>query len=357
MHELLIPGRQLILQAAAADGAKGSGSRGRRATAYSLAAARYRGKIIPLRSLAANAVARDLIVPALYPDATEYRSEPLFDTGSHRARFDGRFRAEGREHLIEVKACTLVEHGVGMFPDAPSARALRHIETLAGAVDHGFVPHLLFVLAHPDAEYLVPNIHTDPAFATRLAELSSVLGIHAVSLSVGAEGRAQLADRAIPVGLDPVRLVTEDRGNYLALFRLDSARSVRIGSGKSSRSRELAAGYYVYAGSAHPGLRARMRRHGRGGTKRLRWHVDYLAAAADHREVFAIYTPRNLECDLAHDVAGAALAAGGHRIPRFGAGDCACPSHLAYFPEHPLASEEFVTTLFSYRHAPLRSML
>jgi len=59
--------------------------------------------------------------------------------------FEG-YRVMGRDHhvgtsridlllaeppyLLEVKSCTLVRHGIAMFPDAPTTRGARHVEEL-----------------------------------------------------------------------------------------------------------------------------------------------------------------------------------------------------------------------------------
>ena len=41
------------------------------------------------------------------------------------------WRQEGRKIFIEVKGVTLEEDGVCRFPDAPSERAVKHLEELA----------------------------------------------------------------------------------------------------------------------------------------------------------------------------------------------------------------------------------
>lgn len=94
------------------------------------------------------------------------------------------------------------------------------------------------------------------------------------------------------------------------------------------------AGWYVYVGSAHGpgGVDARLRRH-RSPRKALRWHVDYLRAAARWVEAWAAPLARDGECEWARRLAqlpGAQIPA-----PRFGASDCRCPGHLVHFPARP----------------------
>jgi sugar fermentation stimulation protein A len=95
---------------------------------------------------------------------------------------------------------------------------------------------------------------------------------------------------------------------------------------------ELRAGWYVYIGSALGGLGARLRRHARRG-KPIHWHVDALREVAELVAVAVRVGPERLECAVAAAVAG--LPAAALAVPRFGASDCRCVSHLVGFPDEP----------------------
>jgi len=69
---------------------------------------------------------------------------------------------EGRRRYLEMKSATHVEAGTACFPDAPSARARRHLELLA-AHDGA----LVFAVLRADAERFAP-CPVDPAFASAL---------------------------------------------------------------------------------------------------------------------------------------------------------------------------------------------
>lgn len=86
----------------------------------------------------------------------------------------------------------------------------------------------------------------------------------------------------------------------------------------------FAAGHYVYTGSARRNLEARIARHLRK-EKTLRWHIDYLLAAAGVRVVRV----RRSVCD---ECALNQATAGTTPVPGFGASDCRahCGSHLKY---------------------------
>ena len=75
-----------------------------------------------------------------------------------------------RKILIEVKGVTLEENGVVRFPDAPSERAVKHVEELEKAVKEGYEACIFFVIQMKGARYFTPNIDTHPAFGKALKE-------------------------------------------------------------------------------------------------------------------------------------------------------------------------------------------
>ncbi|MBI4234564.1 MAG: DNA/RNA nuclease SfsA [Chloroflexi bacterium] len=72
--------------------------------------------------------------------------------------------------LLEVKSVTLVVDGVGLFPDAPTARGRRHLLALARGVEQGYRAAVLFVIQRADASAFAPNDTADPAFGEALRE-------------------------------------------------------------------------------------------------------------------------------------------------------------------------------------------
>lgn len=82
------------------------------------------------------------------------------------------------------------------------------------------------------------------------------------------------------------------------------------------------AGEYAYVGSALGGLEPRLRRHWRK-EKQLHWHIDYLLREASIEKVILAQTCQRIECQLARFFSKRFCF-----IPRFGASDCRCCSHL-----------------------------
>lgn len=54
------------------------------------------------------------------------------------SRFDLYVEADGKRIFIEVKGVTLEENGACRFPDAPSDRAVKHLEELMKAEKEGY---------------------------------------------------------------------------------------------------------------------------------------------------------------------------------------------------------------------------
>jgi sugar fermentation stimulation protein A len=329
MWELTYPGTEVLLQRAG----------GARKTKWTAVAVRRPadGVIVPLVAAGANRIARELILPGLLPEATAIRSEV---TRGH-SRFDFLAETPDGEAVIEVKSCTLVAHGVAMFPDAATTRGARHVAELAAITTGRRI--VLFVIQGPPAERFVPDIHTDPAFAVALRDAAARgVAVIAVATATTAEGITVVTDPAVPVDFGPVASVDGDRGSYLLHLRLDEPRRVSIGA---LGEFDLDEGHYLYVGSAMGSMQRRTSRHLRR-RKRKRWHVDYLRGAADWASVYPVYATNRLECRLAASLREIYP----EPITGFGASDCACRSHLFLTPADPRGDPAFVDRMLLFRH-------
>ncbi|GFI51408.1 alpha-galactosidase AgaA [Lachnospiraceae bacterium] len=103
------------------------------------------------------------------------RIRPEYTYGS--SRFDLYVEADGKKIFIEVKGVTLEEDGVVRFPDAPSERAVKHVEELKSAVREGYEAYVFFVVQMKGVRYFTPNMDTHPAFGEALFRASKA-GVH-----------------------------------------------------------------------------------------------------------------------------------------------------------------------------------
>ncbi len=158
--ELLLPGAVIYVQE--------SGNPERK-TKWDLIAVEKetgRGKrLINMDSQIPNRVVQEWIEAGnLFPDVSLVRPETTYGN----SRFDLYVEAGDRKIFIEVKGVTLEEDGVCRFPDAPSDRAVKHLEELIRAKKEGYEAYVFFVIQIKGVSYFTPNTDTHPAFAEAL---------------------------------------------------------------------------------------------------------------------------------------------------------------------------------------------
>jgi sugar fermentation stimulation protein A len=143
----------------------------RRRTRFTLEVVCHRGHRIGIHSRRAN----DLIADALKRgrlSGFEGYSDIIREHQFLDSRVDFRLAyPEDKAMLMEVKSVTyLKSKGLGLFPDAPSARALKHLSTLMAAKAQGLQAALVFCVQHSGINRVAPALDIDPAYGARLAE-------------------------------------------------------------------------------------------------------------------------------------------------------------------------------------------
>ena len=81
-----------------------------------------------------------------------------------KSRFDFMLGGGDERLFIEVKSVTLVDDGMGLFPDSPTTRGRKHVEGLKDIVLEGCRGAVVFVVQRPDVKGFSPNISADPEF-------------------------------------------------------------------------------------------------------------------------------------------------------------------------------------------------
>lgn len=191
-RELLIPGARVWLEKS--DNAE-------RSTAYDLIAVEKGGRIINMDSQAPNKVVGEwLQTKAFFPDLTLVRPETVYGN----SRFDFYVETEGEKIFIEVKGVTLEEDGEVRFPDAPSDRAVKHVEELIAAKNHGYRVFVMFVIQMEGAKYFTPNRDTHPEFAEALCRAAAA-GVEIMAYDCRVEPGSLTLNCPVPVVLYPSR--------------------------------------------------------------------------------------------------------------------------------------------------------
>lgn len=152
LRELLVPNAKITLQKV---------DKANRKTAYDLISVYKPGlKWVNIDSLAPNQLMKK------YYQSMDYDVvKPEYTYGD--SRFDFYLEQDGVKHLREVKGCTLatdLKRGVGMFPDAPTIRGVKHLRELTAAAQDGYRCQIVFVIQMNKIHMVFPNNNTQPEF-------------------------------------------------------------------------------------------------------------------------------------------------------------------------------------------------
>jgi sugar fermentation stimulation protein A len=150
-----------------------------------------------------NAVVAEAIMEGRVESLAGYsslRREVKYDVaGLHSSRIDLKLEGGDRpDGLVEVKNVTLWDGAALSFPDAVSERALKHLNVLHKAVEHGLRGVIVFALNRPEGEYFTPASHIDPAYASRLEEVLSQ-GVEGVALRIRHSADGMIGDGIVPI--------------------------------------------------------------------------------------------------------------------------------------------------------------
>lgn len=158
--ELLIPGATVYVE---------KSKNPARSTKWDLIGVKKGNRMINMDSQVTNKVVKEWLEAGnLYPDATLIKPETTYGS----SRFDLYVETPEKKAFIEVKGVTLERDNVVLFPDAPSERAVKHVEELVRAVKEGYEAYVFFVIQMKDVRYFTPNREAHAAFADALLQAS-----------------------------------------------------------------------------------------------------------------------------------------------------------------------------------------
>ncbi|MGN1267776.1 MAG: A/G-specific adenine glycosylase [Dorea sp.] len=117
------------------------------------------------------------------------------------SRIDLYVETKEKKILIEVKGVTLEENGVVRFPDAPSERAVKHVEELKKSLKEGYEAYVFFVIQMKGVWYFTPNMDTHPEFGEALRDAQKA-GVNVIAYDCEVtKDSIQIADE-VPVVLE-----------------------------------------------------------------------------------------------------------------------------------------------------------
>ena len=348
-------------------------------TKYRVVGIERDGVVIMLDTNYSNDVAQHLIENKLIPGWEQWRvvrREYTVKLHGTTSRFDLLLtNDEGEEFLLEVKSCTLFSKTGAMFPDAITERGRKHLLHLRELQDEGYHTGVLFLVQWDQAQWFLPDYHTDLEFATTFKEVAPYLDWKAVAVAWDETFTMPTVTRACTYPSYVLDSEAHDSGVYIMVMHLDHELDLEIGS---KGMMHFNAGYYMYVGSAKANLTKRIERHKRK-RKKMHWHLDYFRG---HCEMIAAVPIRTsgwpLESwSLTHEpypsmsscpdpdvdvsvecaLADAVRAIAEWNVPKFGCSDCDCTSHLFGMTENPIHNKAFMDVVEEFRMNQLDSII
>jgi sugar fermentation stimulation protein A len=159
---------------------------------------------VGVNTLSANRLVAEAASGKLIPELGPF-DKLLREVQLGHSRIDFCLVRGGVSLFLEVKNVTLVEDGTALFPDAPTARGRKHLQTLMGAIDQGHRAAMFYVVQREDAQRFSPAAHVDPAYAQALRRAHRA-GVNIIVYGARVSPKEIYLDAPLPVVLE------EDKG-------------------------------------------------------------------------------------------------------------------------------------------------
>lgn len=203
--ELLVPGAVVYLE---------KSKNPDRSTEYDLIAVKKGNRIINMDSQIPNKVVAEWLEKgSFFHDLVSLRPETTYGN----SRFDFYVETKSEKVFVEVKGVTLEEEGVVRFPDAPSDRALKHVEELIKAKEAGYRAILVFLVQMKGVKWFTANVDTQPEFGEALERAASA-GVEIYAYDCEVTPSTITMNEQIPIALSSENLKKFFRKDKLLLI-------------------------------------------------------------------------------------------------------------------------------------------
>ncbi len=185
-RELLVPGAKVTLSVS---------DNPARKTKYDLVAVWKGDTYINMDSQAPNHAAGEALWH-LIPGAKQVKGEVTHG----ESRLDFCVETDNETWFVEVKGVTLEKEGHALFPDAPTERGIKHLNTLIRCVEEGNKAAALFVIQMKGIHSFSPNDTMHPAFGEALRQAKQA-GVEIWAYDCLVTEKGMTIDRPVPVQL------------------------------------------------------------------------------------------------------------------------------------------------------------
>ena len=188
MKELFVPGFRVLVRSVASE---------HRKTKFDLVLVDVGTALVSADSRAPNALVAEGVLNGHLNQFASF-SEMYREVTFGDSRLDLMLEGRTGRCYIEAKSVTLVENGVGLFPDAPTARGAKHLRTLEAVVEAGHRAAVIFVIQRSDVTAFATSDSSDPDLARALRSAVSV-GVEAYAYNCWVTEHSIQLGQSLPI--------------------------------------------------------------------------------------------------------------------------------------------------------------
>ena len=135
----------------------------KRKTDYTLVLVKHGSTWVSVFPAFANSLVSNALIEETLPFLNGYSSFKS-EVKAGNSRFDFYLNFSKKQAYVEVKSVSLVEDGIGKFPDAPTKRGIKHVQELIEFSEKGYRAAVLFISQRQDTQSITCNDTIDPVF-------------------------------------------------------------------------------------------------------------------------------------------------------------------------------------------------
>ena len=188
MKELFFPGVRVLVKPAPGE---------HRKTKFDLALVDLGSTLVSADARLPNPLVAEAVADGRLPQFAEY-PKITREVTFGESRLDLMLEDGHGKCYVETKSVTLVVDGVGLFPDSPTIRGAKHLQSLASAVAAGHRAAAVFVVQRADTTGFATNDPADPLLAETFRWACS-MGVEAYAYNCLVTESSVRLDRLLPI--------------------------------------------------------------------------------------------------------------------------------------------------------------
>ena len=174
----------------------------KRKLAYTLQTIEEAGTLINVDTGLPNACTEEAILAQKIPSLEGYESLRREVKYGESSRIDILLEDPNRGRCyVEVKSATMAQDSIALFPDAVSARALKHLDELIRVVEEGDRGVIFFFISRSDVTSFAPADDIDPKYGAKLRKAVE-RGVEALAWTATVKPTSLEVLAPVPVDLD-----------------------------------------------------------------------------------------------------------------------------------------------------------